>query len=470
MKQLKWIIILAVAAVALLIVFIIVDRHTQKEKEREAIGGPQRLISFDSATTTRITVDNEEGHLAFDWDSADGKWKVVSEDKFNVNSYAIAAICNYLCNLSSEKTVSFDCADTSAYGFDNRVTIKAYTQETGDDHPYTLYVGNHTPTNNAFYAMIDGSNDVFTISYEAGSIFCVAKNTLKNMYLFDTSASLVTYYKHTRGGKTVLEMTRGEDFLWKLNAPGSYQIQKASVDNLLEIVVRATVDGYIAEHPDDLKQYGLDNPTDILILKGASNTEAMNEEIWFGSPVSEKPDETCIYGYFKNSEQVFRIKKANAAFLNEPLSSYVFPYCIDVAGTDLKEIDVDLGKVAAVRTKLTLDVANNQFALDDTDIDALNDDKITTLYQNLYRSVAALQFSETVPDAQPDLSAEPAMTIKFVYKDGHERLLSFIEFEANNFYVIDSGKYTGLTIRMSRFEGTGSIPFNYEELTRALPK
>ena len=468
MKQLKWIIILAVSALVLLVVFIIVDNHAQKEKEQEAIGGPQRLISFDSAKTTRITIDNEEGHLAFEWSAETGAWKVVSEEKFNVNSYAIAAICNYLCNLCSEKTVSFNCKDTSVYGFDKQITIKAYTDETGENNPYTLFVGNHTPTNNAFYAMIEGSNDVFTISYEAGSIFCVAKNTLKNMYLFDTSSSLVNYYKHTQNGKTIIEMTRGDDFLWKLNAPGSYELQKAAVDNLLEIVVRSTVDGYVEEHPTDLKKYGLDNPTDILILKGANNTEKMSEEIWFGSAVSEKADETCIYGYFKNSEQVFRIKKANVSFLSKPLSSYVYPYCIDVSGSDLKEIDIDLGEAAAVRAKMTLDVDNNQFALDDTDIDALNDDKISTLYQNLFRSVAGLQFSDTVPDAQPDLSAAPAMTIKFIFKDGHERLLSFIEFEKNNFYVIDTGKYTGLTIRMSRFEGTGSIPFNYEELKRAL--
>ena len=464
MKQFKWVIILAAAAAILTVVFIFVDKHTQKEKEREAIGGPQQLISFEPSQTDRISVDNEDGHFEFKWNPDEAEWQLTAGDKFNVNSYAIAAICNYLCNLKSLKTVSSDCADTSIYGFDHPVTLKAYTTDTGEDHPYTLYVGDHTPTNNAFYAMIEGSNDVFTISYEAGSIFCVAKDTLKNMYLFDTFSNLVTYYKQTRDGELVAEMTRAEDYSWNLNAPGTYSVQKANIDNMMDILVRVTVESYVAEHPADLKQYGLDNPHDILVLKGKKNTSTMEEEIWFGGDASD----TEIYGYFKNSEQVFRVKKANVSFLNTKLSSYVYPYCAEIAAADLSAIEADLSAAADLHFKLDVDTENAQYSLDGKDITALHNDKANTLFQNLLRSLIMLQFTDTAPYAKPDPEAEAAMFIKFTYKDGHERTLRFIEFETNNYYVMDDSKYTGLTIRMNRFEGTGSIPYNYQELMNAL--
>ncbi|MBP0975454.1 MAG: hypothetical protein J6P20_05260, partial [Oscillospiraceae bacterium] len=132
MKQFKWVFILAAAAAVLLVIFLFVDSRAQKQKEREAIGGPQQLISFDSTTTERITLDNDEGHYEFGWNAAQGRWEVISEDKFIVNSYAIAAICNYICDLSSEKTVSFNCENPDVYGFDHAVTLKVYTTETGE--------------------------------------------------------------------------------------------------------------------------------------------------------------------------------------------------------------------------------------------------------------------------------------------------------------------------------------------------
>lgn len=464
MKQFKWVIILAAAAAVLTVIFIFVDKHDQKQKERNAIGGPQDLISFDSSKAERITIDNEDGHFEFKWSEENGQWVIASGEQFNVNTYAIAAICNYLSDLSSEKTVSFNCADTSVFGFDHPVTLKVYTTETGEDAPHTLYVGDHTPKNDAFYAMIEGSNDVFTIPYAAGEKFCVSKNTLKDMYLFNTYSNAVTYYKHTRDGKTVAELSRDSSNAWILNAPGSYTVQKATVDELMDIVVRATLNGYVAEHPSDLSQYGLDKPTDILQLKGKKNIGTMEEEIWFGSEASDLE----VYGYFKNSGQVFRILKANTAFLKTPLSSYVYPYCIDVSTNELSKIDVDLGKAADLKFTLGIDSGAKQYSLNDTDITALHIDAADSLYQNLLRSVTMLRFTDTVPEASPDLSAEPAITMTFTYTDGHTRLLTFIEFETNNFYVIDDGKYTGLTIRMNRFEGTGSIPYNYEELMKVI--
>ena len=463
MKQFKWVIILAAAAAILSVVFVIVDSQTQKEKERSAIGGPQQLISFDSTLTERISVDNEDGHFEFKWNSDEGEWQLVSGDTFNVNSYAVAAICNYICNLSSEKTVSFNCADTSAYGFDHAVTLKVYTTETGEDHPYTLYVGDHTPTNNAFYVMTEGSNDVYTISYEAGSIFCVAKDTLKNMYLFDTYSNSVNYYKLTHEDELIVEMTRQEDYSWVLNAPGTYAVQKANIDNMMDILVRVTVTRYVEEHPTDLAQYGLDHPHDVLLVKGRKNTYNIEEEIWFGNAFSD----TEMYGYFKNSEQVFLVKKADISFINTKLSALVYPYCLDLNAAELSAAEADLGTVD-LHVKMEFDTENKQYSVDGTDITALKDEKASSLCQNLLRSLINVQFTDTLPNAKPDPEAEAAMYIKYTYKDGHERTLRFIEFEENNYYVMDDSTYTGLTIRMNRFEGTGSIQYNYQELMNVL--
>ena len=86
MKQLKWIIILAVSAVILTVVFLLVDKNAKQKAKQEKAAEGKQLYSIDIDAVTRIVIDNEEGHFAFDWSKTAGTWELVSADKFNLNT------------------------------------------------------------------------------------------------------------------------------------------------------------------------------------------------------------------------------------------------------------------------------------------------------------------------------------------------------------------------------------------------
>lgn len=466
MKPIRWIIALVVAAAALCAVYFVVDYKADNREKKQQLGAAKTLFSFDTSAVSRVTLENEDGYFAFDWDDDNATWQLVSADQFSFNTYAISTICNYFGELSSEKTVVFDCQDTAVYGFDTPTVLKVYTTDRGEEDPYVLYVGDSTPTYDAYYAMLPDSNDVYTIGYTQGSIFCADKNTLKNTYLFDTYSTLVDAYELLRGEETVFSLERGSDSLWQMTYPRPYTVHSSNITDLMDSVVRVQVDSFVEEHPADLAKYGLDHPQYTLKLRGTINGRAVNRELLFGDMITDNTNETQMYGYISDSDQVFIITKASVSFLDEDTTEYILPYCVDVSIEDLSKIEIDMGEVYDMHETLYLDYANEQYALGDIDIDAYDDEDILTLYQNFYRAVANLQFSAMDLDAVPE--GEAAVTILYTHLDGSVTSAEFISQAENNFYLVVDGTYTGLTVRLNRFTGSSGMVISYETLLKGL--
>lgn len=465
MKQLRWIIALGITAVVLTVVFIFVDKRSQDKRQKANVGGPKQLLSINSDDVERITIDNEEGHFAFEWNEEANRWILKSEDQFDLNNYAVIAICNHLCDLKSQKTVAFDCQNTAPFGFDNPVTLKVYTAKTGEENPYVLYVGNNTPTYDSYYAMTDASNDVYTIDYTAGSVFCAAKNTLKTMFIFDTFGSQMTYYKCERDGQLPIEIKRNEDSTWTMIQPAPLPVFKANADDLMETVVRVTMERYVEENPADLAKYGLDKPWCKLLLQGKRDQVMSEQEIWFGNPVSDQADEVNLYAYLVKTRQVIEIGKAMTSFLNDSATEYILPYCVDLDIEQISSVDIDMGSIYDMKETLSLDYANNQFALSGRTIDKDNAN-LLGLFQAYYRSISNLAFSDLALDAKPE--GEPAITIVYHLKDGKTVTLGFVPLEQNVFALFKDGSYTGQTVRLNRFTAAGSIISSYEALKDAM--
>ena len=220
---------------------------------------------------------------------------------------------------------------------------------------------------------------------------------------------------------------------------------------------------FVEENPEDLSQYGLDQPHTKLTLRGTYGSIDMSEEIWFGNDCE---DAIYEYGYFANSKQVFTITKADVIFTQDNVISYLYPYCTNLNIEDLTAVEIDMGDVYDMHETLYVDYENSQYALGDIDIDALDDTNISDLFQNYYRSISNLRITDTDFDAKPE--GDAAITIRFDLKNGGTELLEFIPQAENNFWLMRNGTYTNITVRLNRFTGTGCATKCYEELIYAL--
>lgn len=463
MKQLRWIAALAAAAVLLGVIFIIVDQRSKKKEEQKKLGESKTLFSFNGENTRRIDLENEEGHFIFDWDSSELRWKVVSDDDFEPNGYALSAIVNYFSTLNSVRTIEFDCKNTAVYGFDHPVTLKLTTTETDNDNPYVLYVGDPTPTYDAYYAMLDGSDDVYTIDYNSGSVFCAAKDMLKDRYIFFTTVSQVSYYKVEREGEVTLELERDGDYLWQVKQPAGFQPNETNLTSLLDTATRVQVTSFVEETTEGLEKYGLDHPRTKLWLRGMNRDQKLAREIWLGNSMNE----TEVYGYLTESKQVVTIALADTSFTEIPATSVLSTACL--ADTDFAAfsgIEIDMGDVYDMKETLTFDSKAQEYQLGETKISKSSRETVS-LFINYARSLINLRFTELDLDTKPDPEAEPVIRIRYSYSDGRTTELTFIEKEKNLFYLMRDGVYAGAVVRLNEFSSTGSVIESYTALKNA---
>lgn len=466
MKQLRWIWALGIAAVVLIGIFIIVDINSDKKDKAKHIGDGKQLLQFDESKATRVTLKNEEGTFSFEWDDADRRWVQTGGDEIHVNSYAIGAIVSYACHLESLKTVAPDSSSKNVYGFTNPVEIQVFTTETGDKHPYQIFVGDNTPTYDAYYAMIGGSDSIYTIDYNSGSVFCASKNALKNAYLFDTTAAQVQYIRIEKAGAHPVEIQRDSERAWQIVQPVGFNPAKAYVDDLADEIVHLTVESFVAENPADLAQYGLDKPQAKVWLKGTDGSTPLEEELWFGKPVSDSENETNLYGMFTSTRQVFTITKSQASFTNTTVAELVMPFCVETDIDNVDTVTIDMGSVYDLKATLGVDNANSAYQFNGTDISGLYDENLNKLFMNLYRAISNLSFTEIALDEKPDPKAEPVITIVYTFKDHTKKTLTFTEKSANNYWLFTDGAYSNMTVRLNEF--TKSLTPSYETLIQVL--
>ena len=468
MKQLRWIWILGITAVVLIGIFIIVDMNSDKKEREKHIADGKQLLHFDASKVTALSLKNEEGTLAFEWDTENAEWKQTEGEQFHVSNYAVNAIVNYACDLQSLKTVALNSDSKEIYGFTDPIELRICTTDTGRDHPYIIYVGDNTPTYDAYYAMIDGSDEVYTIDYNSGTVFCASRNALKNAYLFDTTAAQVSYIRFEKDGKTTVELSRDDERAWQLLQPSGFSLAKAYVDELSDDIVHITVDSFVEEGTVDLAKYGLDKPHTKVFLKGSSGIRALEEEIWFGAPLTENENETDLYGYFVTSKQVFSIKKAETSFADTTAAKLILPYCADITLNDVKSIDIDMGEIYDLKAAAEFDMENEKYKFNGTDISNMYDETVNKLFKDFCRSVATLGFTDVQLDEKPDPDAEAAITILYKFKDGSQKKLTFTKKTANEFYLFTDGKYSGLTVRLNKFTDSASVTTTYNALVQAL--
>ena len=215
-------------------------------------------------------------------------------------------------------------------------------------------------------------------------------------------------------------------------------------------------------------KYGLDKPHTKVWLKGTSGTKQIEEEIWFGAPVTEGVNETDIFGYFATSKQVFSIHRAETSFADTAAANLILPYCADIDLDDVKSIEIDMGEVYDLKATAELDIKEEKYKFNGTDISDMYDDTLNKQFVSFCRSISTLGFTEVQMDEKPDPDAEAAITILYQFKDGTQKKLTFTKKSENEFYLFTDGRYSGLTVRLNKFTDSASVTTTYEALVRAL--
>ncbi|MDE5584168.1 MAG: DUF4340 domain-containing protein [Ruminococcus sp.] len=448
-----------IATIALLVVagasfgaFFAVKNKSDKETQQKNIQTADKvLFDFDSDSVTEVVFNCADGEYKVIKDD-DGKWSLDNKE-FAIDQTYMQALCTFASELTAED--SFGEADSSKktmYGLDSPETITFYD---GTDE-YKIYVGNITPTNDYYYVMAEGKNNIYTVDSINGSVFKTSRLMMKAKDLIpygDTEIQQITLEKD---GKTVYDLKfDSETSMWSL--PSEYSklpFDQTAVTAMITSLTRLEAEQLLDEYLEDLSKYGFDKPAAQLTVKGKDGTE---RKLIISSKKANNNTYTYVLDTSSNQVQTYYV--SDLSFMNYTPLRFM-PDSVTTAGiysvTDFK-LDFE-----DIHSSFNLNMTDRKLKIDGNDVDIENAENSTT-FQYFYNAMSVLVITDIDIKAKPD-NSEPLLTVEYDLSDGTHTKVQFVEADDIKCYVFIDDEYTGAMIDTAVLTGKNSVRSFYRNL------
>ncbi|NLP25861.1 MAG: DUF4340 domain-containing protein [Clostridiales bacterium] len=458
-KQYKLIAILIAVIVVFTAAYFIIDKRvTKKETEQFSSTPIINIFNFDTSNITDLLIINSDGE--FDFAMENNNWVSKSSEQFKFNPYMLNDIANYMSSLQAIEIIVESANDLSLYGLDSPKSIITCT--TSDSNKYILEVGNESITKDSYYVKKQGENTIYSINYAIGSVFNTSRESLKEIYLFDSLLSDVISVSLEHEGTIAYDVTKSDSLGWIMNEPLYIErTNVAKLSGMIDTIIRINIANFIQEDLQDYTDYGFDNPSYILEI----NARNKSEKILFGDMINETGE---IYALFNSTKDVVTFYRSQLSFLDVTAEQMI----VDTIHTE-NIYDVSKVEIMADGEITTLiinananDIANAKYSYNDININALGDDAVK-LFIDFYSSIAGVYFDHIDINTQPDISIEPKISFIYTRKSEPETVtVSFIPKSENTFYAMIDGEYTGFIVRLKAFHEDKGLYKTQEALVR----
>ena len=403
-KNLIPIILLSVLAVALLAVYLIVTKSPKPGNGQE--NKPSyfviREIPTDRVDRLQIKTGNFEGVFVRDGE----EWRH-EENAFPVNQLSVGVIISIVAShLNAFERVK-NPTSLSDYGFDNpNAVLWLYA---GGEQLLKLSVGNKIPTQERYYAMVDGDDTVYIVSDNYYNYLVKDRSDfLENVKLPEieewtllreitiTEEDTVTFHaiydEHNPYDYSGVGM-----FSWMIKEPlngfSNADLNGDTWYDLLQRYLSVTYDRTVAYRPASYGTYGLDHPTTSITVRYADKfgREDYSYTMDFGSQTGDGG----IYMRLRNMEWVFRMSNEAAAKWKEIT---IFDVCHKTvffpSGNTFNRIVITAG---GKRYELV-----NTHASSDSPVYTINGMTMPDdVFNEWSRAILSLKYSELVHDGTP---------------------------------------------------------------------
>ncbi len=418
--------------------YFLSEHHKEKDaKEIQAQEDKLVIFSFDEDESTNVSINNEDGEFNMEYSQADG-WVMTNDVNFEVNSYTAINICSAMSSLTAEKII--EDSDTSKFGFDNSIDITV----TSNNVDYTLHVGNATPTNENFYVMKEGSDDIYLIDYTTGLTLCATKDSLKTVYIANFNPTDITHFALWEGEENDenirFSMNKNSDGRWEMEKPYPDAIvHTVDINTFINDAIRDKIYNFVAEEcPEtDYEKYGFDDPQYVYEVSGPEKYV----KVIFGDMLN---NDTEMYGLFTETGQVVTFSAYTVAALGYDTADVINNEVYNVPYTDVASVKIITDTVEA---EVELDGENSVYKLNGKNVN-ISDQETNTFFFNFYNSFNSASFESLDKEAVPEGEAE--VKVEYSLNDGTKVTIEYIPVpgeDSNTYWAMKNGEYTDMVVR-----------------------
>jgi hypothetical protein len=467
----KKIILLSVAVLLLVLLLVVyfVKSNADKKAKQEQLEAENPIAQLDQSGTrlTESTADEislislSNGDVNISIKKQKDNWVCGDYPDYDYDQSAMQNIVYCFTGLYAANTVAENIDDLQKYGLDNPVVTASSEDKKGNKQ--TVYLGNQTPDNTYYYAMVDGDNTVYIIDALAGKALSSTYNDLVDKSVNSIDTSSVTKLDLKREGEDdVLVVFDKEDSTSESyhNTVGlaaltmkkplenmivyPYNLESAVLSNALLLKISDLAD----MSQNDLGKYGLDNPKLSISIE---DIDGNSIEVKVGNEATEfnTDDAQYYYAIFDDKPEVFTIDtRAIKPFKEAKIIDFIQNFITLYKRSEVESIEIDSkDKTYNISFKSE---GENDFVTDDdgTQRDNRNTYINETLvereaFSDFYESICALSFDDL--DENATTSGEPEVVVSFKMLDGSSDRAEYYNYN-DNFYCVKKGDNSSMLI------------------------
>jgi hypothetical protein len=445
MKRGKTLLILSGLLIALVGTYLFVKN--QPAKEAPAVNTPApveiTISTLDTGKITKMNIQSDRGVLVFL--KKQGSWTTDSGNISGLDQSGIETIAATFGEMNAEELIEKSPQDLEQYGLVKpAVTAEAVLS---DGTSRVIYIGDATPADNGYYAMVKGDPAVYRISGSDGSRFRVSLNDFRDKSLPVLDYQQCVYFQLVQPGGKTIEIVENSNrsakeidynlSQWQLiqpyQEPLGINIDKFTKD-ILTNLGSLTIDQYLDDQPKDLSQYGLASPRYRLTVKD----KAKSLELLIGKDYNQD----YYYCKLPGANPVFSVSKATLSFLDVKPFELVnrLAYIVNIDTVD-KIVIENGGKkhTLSMTRKLKKAATKDQPAEYDVTYRFEGKRVKEDVFKTFYRDVIGLAFESDHPDKIPE--SNPAVKISFHLNSGKEReyRVSYVPYNTDFYAVFRNG-------------------------------
>lgn len=426
----------------------------QQDSTEEEVVTPQTytLMDREMSEISRVTISANQKEIVYL--PKDNTFTVEGYEDADLSQINVESVVSSFAKLYSSNVVVDNPEDLSVYGLENPSAVG--TGEYTDGTKAVIYIGDITPDKSYYYAMLEGDTKVYLIDVLSGGRFYYNIGQLLNTNISTINKDTVTYINIQQKGKDEILIVYDENdsnvnenlknnglFTLSMKKPIDgvlvypYNLQSYMLSSLASIVVKDVID----VTPENLADYGLDDPILRVTLKDNSNSLKMI--------VGNDIDDNTVYVMVNDRPEVFSMSKAAIlSFMDVNITDFIQKFVAlhtrsKVEKIDIKSVYGDYN-IKFVTKGENMVTENGEGVADDKRITYINDTEIEReSFTNFYELLVGITFDAL--DKEAAATGEPQVSIGYTMTDGDVDMVQFYNYN-ENFYVAKKGENSSMVV------------------------
>lgn len=307
------------------------------------------LYQEEEGSLKTLEITNSSGSYSIE-QVGEKKWGIKELDDYKADTDSYADTAERYTTLSAKEKLMDKVTDKKKYGLDKPTGTGVATFANGNKH--TVYVGNKTPDDAGYYAMVDDDESLYIITVMNAELLQKSKLSYLNKTLIQSfdkenaeetpTIEGMTIERKDLDYKIVMEKADKKDDDAQMYSSSLKMVQPVACDldskhadeEIIYTLFGLTAEEAVAIDAESVKsKYGFDKPFATIVLEYDGRTVKMV----FG----DKADDESYYMMFNKNNVIYRVKTASVAALtvdpNTLVSSLgILPFIDDVKTMSIK--------------------------------------------------------------------------------------------------------------------------------------